>query len=103
ISNVPGPAFPLYMAGAKMLVNHPTSIVVHGMALNITVQSYNENLDFGIIACGKAMPKVAELARHMHEEFALLKSLPPTAQASAPTGTPVASTTEKATATKRVK
>jgi WS/DGAT/MGAT family acyltransferase len=90
ISNVPGPAFPLYMAGAKMLVNYPTSIVVHGVALNITVQSYNENLDFGIIACGKAMPDVADLAKYMHEEFATLKALPHTAQAPAP-GAPVAS------------
>ncbi len=105
ISNVPGPAFPLYMAGAKMLVNHPTSMVVHGVALNITVQSYNENLDFGIIACGKAMPEVAELARHMHEEFALLKSLPPTAQAApaAATGTPVASDKARARAVKSAK
>jgi hypothetical protein len=89
ISNVPGPAFPLYMAGGKMLVNYPTSIVVHGVALNITVQSYNENLDFGIIACGKAMPDVAELALAMHEEFATLKALPHTAQPAA-AGAPVA-------------
>jgi pimeloyl-ACP methyl ester carboxylesterase len=34
ISNVPGPPVPLYLAGAKMLTNYPTSIVVHGMALN---------------------------------------------------------------------
>ena len=36
ISNVPGPQVPLYMAGAKMLTFHPLSIVMHGMALNIT-------------------------------------------------------------------
>jgi diacylglycerol O-acyltransferase / wax synthase len=79
ISNVPGPAFPLYMAGGKMLVNYPTSIVVHGVALNVTVQSYNESLDFGMMACGKAMPQVAEFAAHIHEAFAELKALPPTA------------------------
>lgn len=102
ISNVPGPAFPLYMAGAKMLVNYPTSIVVHGVALNITVQSYNENLDFGIIACGKAMPQVAELARHMRDEFEALKALPPTAAAPVPAsaGAPVATKTTKAKAAK---
>jgi WS/DGAT/MGAT family acyltransferase len=79
ISNVPGPAFPLYMAGGRMLVNYPTSIVVHGVALNITVQSYNDSLDFGMMACGKAMPQVAELAAHLHEAFAELKALPATA------------------------
>lgn len=69
ISNVPGPTVPLYMAGAMMLTNYPTSIVVHGVALNITVQTYNESLEFGLIACGEAMPEVAELARHVQAAF----------------------------------
>jgi diacylglycerol O-acyltransferase len=62
ISNVPGPPMPLYLAGARMLCNHPTSIVVHGVALNITVQSYDGSLDFGFIACAEAEPRVRELA-----------------------------------------
>jgi WS/DGAT/MGAT family acyltransferase len=62
ISNVPGPRVPLYMAGAHMLTNYPTSIVVHGLALNITVQSYDQSLDFGLMADGQAMPEVRELA-----------------------------------------
>jgi diacylglycerol O-acyltransferase len=67
ISNVPGPPVPLYMAGAKMLTNYPTSIVVHGMALNITVQSYDQSLDFGLMADAQAMPDVRELAdAHPH-------------------------------------
>jgi WS/DGAT/MGAT family acyltransferase len=86
ISNVPGPAFPLYMAGAKMLTNYPTSIVVHGVALNITLQSYNESLEFGIIACGKAEPHVQDLAAHVVEAFEELQALPAPAKtrASAP-------------------
>jgi WS/DGAT/MGAT family acyltransferase len=76
ISNVPGPTVPLYMAGAKMLTNYPTSIVVHGVALNITVQTYNESLEFGIIACAEAMPEVAELARHVQAAFAEFQALP---------------------------
>ena len=55
------------MAGAKMLTNYPTSIVVHGVALNITVQSYNESLDFGLIACGEAMPDIAGLRRRLRQ------------------------------------
>ncbi|MDP3822642.1 MAG: wax ester/triacylglycerol synthase family O-acyltransferase [Burkholderiales bacterium] len=76
ISNVPGPTVPLYMAGAKMLTNYPTSIVVHGVALNITVQTYNESLEFGLIACGEAMPEVAELARHVQAAFGEFQALP---------------------------
>jgi WS/DGAT/MGAT family acyltransferase len=62
ISNVPGPPLPLYMAGARMVTNYPTSIIVHGMALNITVQSYDKSLDFGLMADAQAMPDVRELA-----------------------------------------
>ncbi|WP_298824978.1 wax ester/triacylglycerol synthase family O-acyltransferase [uncultured Piscinibacter sp.] len=76
ISNVPGPTVPLYMAGAKMLTNYPTSIVVHGVALNITVQTYNESLDVGIIACAQAMPEVAEFAAHLETAFEEFKGLP---------------------------
>ena len=79
ISNVPGPTVPLYMAGAKMLTNYPTSIVVHGVALNITVQTYNESLEFGLMSCGEAMPDVAELALHMQEAFDEFQALPPSA------------------------
>jgi len=76
ISNVPGPTVPLYMAGARMLTNYPTSIVVHGVALNITVQTYDESLEFGLIACGQAMPEVAELARHVQAAFEEFQALP---------------------------
>ena len=81
ISNVPGPTVPLYMAGAKMLTNYPTSIVVHGVALNITVQTYNGSLEFGLIACGEAMPEVAELARHVQAAFDEFQALPASVEA----------------------
>lgn len=58
ISNVPGPRMPLYLAGARMLTNFPVSIVTHGLALNVTLQSYNGALDFGMIACRRAVPDV---------------------------------------------
>lgn len=67
ISNVPGPRVPLYMAGGRMLTYFPVSIVVHGVALNITVQSYDGYLDFGLIACRRALPDIRELARMMTE------------------------------------
>lgn len=75
ISNVPGPAVALYMAGAKMLTNYPTSIIMHGMALNITVQSYDRSLDFGLMADAAAMPDVRELADAIAIAFDDLRSL----------------------------
>jgi diacylglycerol O-acyltransferase len=76
ISNVPGPPMPLYLAGARMLTNYPTSIVVHGMALNITVQSYNGSLDFGLMADAKAMPDVKAFAQALDVAFDDLRALP---------------------------
>ena len=76
ISNVPGPPVALYMAGARMLTNYPASIVVHGMALNITVQSYGHSLDFGLMADGAAMPDVRELAEAVSVAFDDLRVLP---------------------------
>jgi diacylglycerol O-acyltransferase / wax synthase len=76
ISNVPGPPVPLYMAGGLMLTNYPTSIIVHGMALNITVQSYNQSLDFGLMADAAAMPDVRELADAIAIAFDDLRAMP---------------------------
>ncbi|MDM4768508.1 wax ester/triacylglycerol synthase family O-acyltransferase [Pelomonas sp. SE-A7] len=75
ISNVPGPQQALYLAGARMVTNYPSSIVVHGMALNITVQSYGDSLEFGLMACGKALPDVARLAGHLRAALAEWQSL----------------------------
>lgn len=76
ISNVPGPQIPLYLAGAKMLANYPVSIVVHGVALNITVQSYMGQLDFGLISCRRAMPDVKELAHQLTRAMETLRRMP---------------------------
>jgi len=50
ISNVPGPREPLYLAGAELQATYPVSVVIDGVGLNITVLSYRDHLDFGIVA-----------------------------------------------------
>jgi hypothetical protein len=45
-----------------MLNYYPVSIVTHGVALNITLESYNGSLDFGLVACRKAVPDLPDLA-----------------------------------------
>jgi diacylglycerol O-acyltransferase / wax synthase len=88
ISNVPGPTVPLYLAGARVLSFHPASIVTHGLGLNITVQSYNGSLDFGLMACAQAMPDVSELASHLRGAFAEFAALPASAAQAAPSPSP---------------
>ncbi len=90
ISNVPGPKFPLYLAGAKMLNYFPVSIVGHGVALNATVQSYENQLCFGLIACRRAVPDLAELAGDLKRAMADLGKLPlPVTEAGAVGAEPV--------------
>ncbi len=69
ISNVPGPQVPLYLAGARMVTFHPLSIIVHGLALNITVQTYAGSVDFGVIADKNAVPHVQDLADMLEAAF----------------------------------
>jgi diacylglycerol O-acyltransferase len=49
ISNVPGPREPLYCAGAQLMAYYPVSTIVDGVGLNITVISYRDHMDVGII------------------------------------------------------
>jgi diacylglycerol O-acyltransferase / wax synthase len=84
ISNVPGPKIALYMAGAKMLTYYPVSIVMHSLGLNVTVQSYNGSLDWGLIACRKAMPDLPVLAKYMQAAHQELLRLTPVAAPEAP-------------------
>ncbi|MFT4677632.1 MAG: diacylglycerol O-acyltransferase [Candidatus Azotimanducaceae bacterium] len=75
ISNVPGPKKTLYANGAKMLSHYPVSIPVHGLGLNITVQSYCDDLFVGLTACKKAVPDLALLRDDLAAAFIELKSL----------------------------
>lgn len=61
ISNVPGPRQTLYFAGAKMNNYIPVSIVTDDMGLNITVHSYVDRLDFGLIAARDLVPDLWDM------------------------------------------
>ncbi|MEO8159929.1 MAG: wax ester/triacylglycerol synthase family O-acyltransferase [Arenimonas sp.] len=77
ISNVPGPPVPLYLAGAKLRHYYPVSIVTHGLAFNITVQSYSGNLEFGLTACKDVIARPEVVAEAMSAAFAeLIDRLP---------------------------
>jgi len=73
ISNVPGPRTPIYVAGAPALHYFPLSIPYHGGALNITVESYLDHLDFGLVACRTVVPDVQVIADYLVAEFDLMK------------------------------
>jgi diacylglycerol O-acyltransferase / wax synthase len=74
VSNVPGPRQTLYAAGAELLHIFPVSISTHGIALNITVQSYRDQLDFGFIAGANIIPHVQVLCDMLPLEFDALEA-----------------------------
>lgn len=65
ISNVPGPAEPMYWRGARLDGNYPMSIALDWLALNITVVSNAGNLDFGLVGCRRSVPHLQRLLAHL--------------------------------------
>lgn len=65
ISNVPGPRSPLYLNGARLQGVYPVSIPYHGQALNITLTSYVDNLEFGLTGCRRRVPSLQRLLAHL--------------------------------------
>ena len=74
ISNVPGPRNTLYANGAEMTSHYPVSIATHSVGLNITVQSYRDQMYLGITACGKAVPDADLLRDDLMEAFRSLRA-----------------------------
>lgn len=74
LSNVPGPRQPLYMRGSQLEAVFPMSIPIHGMALNITLESYAGQLCFGFIGCRDAVPHLQRLAVHTGEALEELEA-----------------------------
>lgn len=48
VSNVPGPTFPLYLAGARLTGIFSASVILEGMGVNMTIFSFDDRVDFGI-------------------------------------------------------
>lgn len=68
VSNVPGPRVPLYLAGARVEAVYPVSAVTSLTgALNITVFTRKDSVDFGIIACRERVPDVWTLVDYLGE------------------------------------
>jgi WS/DGAT/MGAT family acyltransferase len=73
ISNVPGPNFPLYSAGSRMIAMYPMGPIFDGAGLNITVMSYMGNVNFGLVACRETVPRVWDIAHYLGDALEELK------------------------------
>jgi hypothetical protein len=72
VTNVPGPQFPLYAAGARMLSVHPVVPLAKNQALSIGLTSYDGGVYYGLNADRDAMPDVDVLAACIEESLAEL-------------------------------
>jgi diacylglycerol O-acyltransferase / wax synthase len=104
ISNVPGPDFPLYLAGSELVAGFPLGPVMDGAGLNITVMSYRGVLNWGLMACAETVARVGDLAGYVPDalrELALAAGVGPTHPVGVAPGLPrphrVAPSPERAT------
>jgi WS/DGAT/MGAT family acyltransferase len=77
VSNVPGPQFPLYCAGARLLAHYPVSVITDGMGLNITAMSYDGHVDVGVVADREQMGDVWCLIEWLEEALVELEKEAP--------------------------
>ena len=82
ISHVPGPQKTQYWQGAKLTGMYPISLVTEMGALNITVISRRDNVDFGIIACRKSVPQVQRLLDYLQDALCELEAAAPAPEAT---------------------
>ncbi|CAN3131554.1 WS/DGAT/MGAT family O-acyltransferase [Mycobacterium sp. smrl_JER01] len=74
VSNVPGPREPLYFNGSRLDATFPVSIPIHGMALNITLQSYADSVNLGFVGCRDRLPHLQRLAVYTGDALAELEA-----------------------------
>jgi diacylglycerol O-acyltransferase / wax synthase len=67
ISNVPGPPFPLYYAGATLVAAYPMGPVMEGAGINVTVMSYMDNVDIGFMCDRELVPDASDLPGYVDE------------------------------------
>ena len=84
VSNVPGPDRPLYFRGARLEAIYPISLIAHGLALNITCQSYADTFNFAFVGCRDTMPHLQKLAVYTRDALdeleAAVAAAPPPAR-----------------------
>nr|VTP03451.1 putative diacyglycerol O-acyltransferase tgs2 [Mycobacterium riyadhense] len=73
ISNVPGPAEPMYWGGARLDSIYPLANVMNGEALSVILTNNAGNLDFGLVACRRSVPHLQRLLAHLETSLSDLE------------------------------
>jgi hypothetical protein len=75
VTNVPGPQFPLYSRGCKMLEVYPVVPLSGNTTIGIALLSYNGTMGIGLLADFDAAPDIAVLAEGIEKSIAELSGL----------------------------
>ena len=75
VTNVPGPQFPLYVAGREMLDVFPIAFLPKDHALAIAIISYNGRINFGLLGDYDALPDIGRIAEGIEASIAELVAL----------------------------
>ncbi len=75
VTNVPGPQRPVYLLGAKMLVDYGLVPIAEYIGLGIVIVSYEGKLAFGLNADWDVVPDVDVFARCVETAFKELRDL----------------------------
>ena len=74
ISNVPGPAHTLWFGRSRLEASYPASIIAHGLALNVTLFSYDGKMHLGFTGCRDTVPHLQRLAVYTGDAVAELEA-----------------------------
>ncbi len=72
VSSIRGPGVPLFCAGSRVSAVYPVGPIAEGIGVNVTVMSYLDRVHFGLFACRRLVPELAEVALHMDDALAEL-------------------------------
>jgi diacylglycerol O-acyltransferase len=75
VTNVPGPPFPVYMDGARLLRAYPLVPLFSNQALGIALLSYDGGLYWGFNADWDALPGLHDFVQSIEREFEALRKL----------------------------
>lgn len=74
ISHVPGPREPVYWQGCLLEGVYPVSLLLDGFALNITLVSRQDTVDFGVLACRRTVPQMQRLLTYIKDALIELEA-----------------------------
>ncbi len=83
VTNVPGPQFPLYVAGRRALDVFPVAFLPKNHALAIAIMSYDGQLNFGLLGDYDALPDIDAIAGGLEDSIAELVAIAHEATAEA--------------------